>query len=98
MLAYFTPGQYDSLFKTEKNNHKNVIANISATTLETNVDILPVIQTNSEMIFPGDHTPIREVVLQDAKIVEDTQEKLNCLLHPFEDIMSSSSNDIGYTN
>ena len=49
------------------------------------------------MIFPGDHTPIRKVLLQDAKILSETQEKLNGLIHAFKDIMSSSSNDIGYT-
>ena len=48
------------------------------------------------MIFHGDHKPIRKEVLQDAKISEDIQEKLNCLLHIFKDI-SSSSNGIGHT-
>ena len=48
------------------------------------------------MIFPGDHTPIRKVVLQDAKISADTQEKLTCLLYTFEDVMCPSSNDIDY--
>ena len=48
------------------------------------------------MIFPGDFTPIREVVLQDAKISKKTQEKLDCLLKKFADIMLPCSSDIGY--
>ena len=50
------------------------------------------------MIFPGDHTSVRKVLLQDTKISEEIQEKLNGLMHAFEDIMSSSWNGIGYTN
>ena len=49
------------------------------------------------MIFPGDHTPVRKVLLEDAEILVKTQEKLNGLIYAFEDIMSSSSNDIGCT-
>ena len=37
------------------------------------------------------------MILQDAKIIKDTQEKLKHLLDIFEDIMSSSSSNIGYT-
>ena len=50
---------------------------------------------NNKMIFPGDYTPIRKVILQDAKISEPTQEKvdswkgLQTLHHPF-------SSDVGY--
>ena len=36
------------------------------------------------------------MLLQDAKILVDI-ERLNGLLHAFEDIMFSSSNDTGYT-
>ena len=36
-------------------------------------------------------------LLQHAKISADMQEQLNSLIHAFEDIMSSSPNDIGYT-
>ena len=50
------------------------------------------------MIFPGDHTPLRKLVLQDAKFSADIQEKINSLLHTFEDIIYLSSNDIHYTN
>ena len=46
------------------------------------------------MIFLGDHTPLMKVLHQDAKISADTQEKLNGLIHAFEDIVSSSLNDI----
>ena len=49
------------------------------------------------MIFQGGHTPVRKVLLQDGKILVEMQEKLNSLIHTFEDIMSSSSNDIHYT-
>ena len=49
------------------------------------------------MIFPGDHTPMVKAVLQDAKILKGTQDKLKCLLDAFEGIMSFSSSDIGYT-
>ena len=56
------------------------------------------IPSNSEMIFPGDHTPVRKVLLQYSKILlEEPQEKLNGIIHAVEDIISSSSNDIGYT-
>ena len=34
--------------------------------------------------------------LSDAKMLVEIQEKLNGLVHAFEDIMSSSSNNIGY--
>ena len=49
------------------------------------------------MIFSGYDMPLRKVLLQDATISTDTQEKLNCLIHKFKGIMSPSSNDIGYT-
>ena len=41
--------------------------------------------------------PVRKVLLQDVKILANIQEQLNKLIHAFQDIMSSSSNDIGYT-
>ena len=50
------------------------------------------------MIFPGDHTPVRKDLLHDAKILVEMQEKMKGLIHAFEDIMSSSSGIIGYTN
>ena len=49
------------------------------------------------MIFPGDHIPVRKVLLQGKKITVEIKEKLNGLIYAFENIMSSSSNDIGYT-
>ena len=98
-LAYLTPAKYDSFSETEENNNKRVVTNISfVTTSETNVEILPAIPANSKMIFPGDHIPLRKVVLQDIIISADTQTKLKYLLHKSEDIISSSSNDMGYTN
>ena len=50
-----------------------VITNISATTSEINVEILLVI-----------HTPPRKIVLQDAEISTDIQEKLNYPLYTFK--------------
>ena len=35
--------------------------------------------------------------MSDAKISVENQEKMNSLMYVFEDIMSSSSNDIGHT-
>ena len=58
---------------------------------------LPAIPTNNEIIFLGDHTPRRKVVLQVEKFSADTKGKLSSLLHTIEDIISSSSNDAGYT-
>ena len=96
-LAYLTPAQYESYYETGEAHSNIVIANILATILGHNVEILPAIPACSKMMFPGDHTPPRKVVLQDAKISEDTQEKVNSLWYIFEDIMSSSSSDICYT-
>ena len=42
-------------------------------------------------------TPVIKVLLQDVKTSVETQEKLNGVTHAFESIMSSSSNDEGYT-
>ena len=61
------------------------------------VEILVAIAMSSKMIFLGDHTPLMKVLLQDRKILADMQEKLNYLIHTCEGIMSSSSNDTGYT-
>ena len=36
--------------------------------------MLPVIPAGSKMIFPGDHTPVQKVLLQDAKISKETWE------------------------
>ena len=44
---------------------------------------------NCKMTFPGGDTPIRKVILQDANISKKIQEKLDCLLEKFEDIMLS---------
>ena len=48
------------------------------------------------MISPGEYIPVRKILLQDAKILVKTPEELDGLIHAFEDIMSSSSNDVGY--
>ena len=48
--------------RLEKTTMKGFIANTSATTSETDVEILLANQASSKMIFLGDHTPIRKVV------------------------------------
>ena len=97
-FAYLNPAQYDNFSSVEGTNQERKIANISAVPSETKGEIFPAIPSNSKMIFPGEHTPVRKVLLQDLKILLEMQEKLNGLIQTFEDIMSSSSNDIDYTN
>ena len=65
-------------------------------TSETKVEILPAIPARGKTIFPGDHTPLRKVLLQDAKVSADMQEKLNGVIHALKNIVSSSLNDICY--
>ena len=48
------------------------------------------------MIFLGYHTPLQQVILQDAKILKDTQ--LKSLLETIEDIMGFFSSNIAYAN
>ena len=85
-LAYLTTAHADS----KETNQESKIMHISAATSEAKVEILPAI--SFQVI-----TPVRKVLLQDAKILVETQEKLKCLVHAFEDIMTSSSSDIDYT-
>ena len=68
-----TPAQHDSLSKIGEHNNERVIVNILVTKSKTNLEILPVIPAGSKMVFPDDLTPLRKVVLQDAKILVDTQ-------------------------
>ena len=79
------------------NNQSGEIANISVLTSETNSAILLALSSTSKMIFLGDYMPVKKVLLQDTKISADMQEQLNSLIYALEDIMNSSSNDIGYT-
>ena len=95
-LAYLTPIQYDNFSEVEEINQESKIADISAAHVGTKAEIFPANPSDSKMIFPGDDTPIRKVLLQDAIILVETQEKWNSQIHTFED-MSLSSNDIGYT-
>ena len=74
-LVYLISVQYDNLSDVRE-NQESIIANISYATSETKVDMLLAIPTTSKMIFPGDHTSVREVLFQDAKIFVETQEKL----------------------
>ena len=60
-LAYLAPA--------EETNKESETTNISAAPSETKVELLPAIPSNSKMIFPDDHTPVRKVLLQDAKIL-----------------------------
>ena len=41
--------------------------------------------------------PVQKVLLPDVKILSEMEEKLYGMINACEDIMSSSSNDIGYT-
>ena len=96
-MTYLTPAQCDHLSDAEEENQESEIANISTTISERKAEILPAKPIGRKMLFPGDDTPVRKVLLQDAKISVETQEKLNGLMHDFEKNISSSSNDIGYT-
>ena len=96
-MTCLTPAQYDNFSDVEEQNQESEIGNISAAPSETRAELLPAIPSDSKMISPGNHTPVRKVLLQDAKIFEETQEKLNVLIHAFEFIMSSLSTDISYT-
>ena len=89
--------QYVNFSGVENKNQESEIANISAATSETKIKILPVSPSNSNTIFPGHHSPVRKVLLQDAKISIEMQEKSGSLIHAFKYNMSSSSNDITYT-
>ena len=64
----------------------------------TKAEILPAIPSNRNMIFPGDHTCQKSLASRYKHISRNTREiKLNGLIHTFENFLSSSSNDIGYT-
>ena len=67
-LAYLIPAKYDNYSDIEETNQRSEIVNISAETSGTKVVILPVILSNSNMIYLGDHMPVRKVLLQAAKI------------------------------
>ena len=71
-MYILTPAKSDNLSQARENNLKTVIANILAA-LDLNVQILLAISTRSKMISPGDHAPLRKVLLQDAKILTHTQ-------------------------
>ena len=75
-LSYFTPAQYGNLSEVRQNNQESVFSNIWATASETEVGILPAIPASSKMIFPGDHIPLRKLLLKDAPILVDMQEKI----------------------
>ena len=96
-LASLAPAQYDNFSNVEETNQEKETANISGVSSGSKAEIFPVIPSNSKMIFSGDHKLVRKVLHQDKKILVDTQEKLNGLIHVFENITSASSNDIGYT-
>ena len=78
-------------------NQEGETANISAVAPDAKAEIVLAILSDSKMIFLGDHTPVRQVLLQDAKILVEIQGKLDSLINTLENIMSSSWNDIGYT-
>ena len=86
-LVYLIPAQCDRFSDAEENNQESKIANTSGATSKTKAEILPAIPTSSKMIFLGNNTPVRKVLLQDAKISVDVQEKLYGLIHVFQDIV-----------
>ena len=68
-MVYLTPAQCESYSETGKICSERVIDNIPPTVLGTDVEILVAIPASSKMIFSGDNTPLRKVVLQDAENV-----------------------------
>ena len=95
-LAYLTPAQCYSLSETGESNNERVITNIWLLSQEL-ISIYYWLLAINKMIFSEEHMSLRKVVLQDAEILADPQGKLNCLLHVFDDTISSSPNDAGYT-
>ena len=71
-LPYLTPAQYNCYSETGETNSERGITTILATMSGTDIEILLAIQDTNKMIFPGDKTALRKVVLQDAKISGDT--------------------------
>ena len=51
----------------EETNEETKIVNNFAASSETKVEILPAKPLNSNMIIPFDNSPVRKVLLQDAK-------------------------------
>ena len=96
-LAYFTPAKYDNLSDDQENNQAGKLSNISITTSETNAEKLPPIPSASKMIFQVITHLSGKCYFKMKKTSADTKEKSNSLIHAFKDIMSSSSNNIGYT-
>ena len=82
-VVYLTLAPNDNFSKPTDSNQESVIANILAA----------LDSTYSKMSFPCHHATLRKVLLQDAKILTGIQEKVNCLIRTFENIMSSSLDD-----
>ena len=80
ILIYLTSAKYDSLSKTGANKNERSIINISATTSETDVQILLAISASNKMIFSSDHT-LSGNNTPNTKISANTQTKLNYLLN-----------------
>ena len=70
--AYLISVLHEPYYADDANSSAKVIHNISAAVSETEVQMSPAIQIGSKMIFPGDHTLIGKVELQDAKISKGT--------------------------
>ena len=96
-LVYLVLVQYELTLKNEEDIGEMVISSISDAVFENKIKILPLILTGSKMNFLGVHTLIQKVILQDTKISKVAQEILKYPLDTFEDIISSSSSNIGYT-
>ena len=82
-LAYLTPGQYYNL-RLQNNLENDNSANISAAS-EPSAEILLAFTTSCKAIFPGNHTPLRKVLLKDAKISTDWEyTHLKIFFHPHQ--------------
>jgi hypothetical protein len=61
------------------------------------IEILPRIPEDTNLLFMGDISRKREILLRDANTTPETKQKMSALLRDYEDVMSSGNNDIGHT-
>ena len=67
-LAYLIHTHNEPYATDDKYAGENAMHNISAEVSDMEVEMLPAVPINSKMTFPGDHTPVRKVVLQEGEI------------------------------
>ena len=73
-FSIFTTAQYDNLSESEELVQERKRANISASTSESKVKILPAIPSDSKIMFPGDHTPIGKYSFKTQKYQQKHKE------------------------